>query len=450
MQARIAVTPLIAATRPLTPSPFGTLQRKCACGGSGSSGGECAECKKKTLQRRAVDGTQQATAPPIVHEVLRSPGQPLDAPTRDFFEPRFGHDFGKVRVHADAKAAGSARAVGASAYAGGQHIAFAEGQYAPGSAWGRHLLAHELAHVVQQSAAGVSDGPLRVGDSGSSFELEADHVADNVVRLRTGPRPTLLNQPLVQRQPLNLAHNLRPTCAEKCGPSATVSNPINCGTTSTTRFNWAVAKLGMAELNLDKAIQTFHDAIANPPNQFTAAAAAKLRLSLRKNFGWSEGQAPPNLRDKVLQKLQTALAYSGENLWIECVPGPSTAIMQGAVNAPTDPNQNAGTQTVGSENCLAHNCFQVGSNLSEADAPHAFVHEVFHRVLTSGSATVDRARDVYRGNPTPGMYPGGPDQALVRPDSYASLVDDLIVGFVPAPVPSPAPTPAPPAPAPSH
>jgi Domain of unknown function (DUF4157) len=95
--------------------PFGILRRKCACGGSGGSGGECAECKKKKLQRRAAGGGGPETVPPIVHDVLRSPGQPLDAQTRAFFHPRFGHDFGSVRVHYDNQPPDSPRAVGAQA-----------------------------------------------------------------------------------------------------------------------------------------------------------------------------------------------------------------------------------------------------------------------------------------------------------------------------------------------
>jgi hypothetical protein len=86
-----------------------------------------------------------------VNEVLRSPGEPLDATTRAFFEPRFGHDFSNVRVHADSHAAASARAVGAAAYTIGSNIVFASGRYAPNTSTGRFLLAHELTHVVQQT-----------------------------------------------------------------------------------------------------------------------------------------------------------------------------------------------------------------------------------------------------------------------------------------------------------
>ncbi|HXI70001.1 MAG TPA: hypothetical protein VNN22_06550, partial [Verrucomicrobiae bacterium] len=84
----------------------GVLQRKCACGGKAGSDGECEECRKKRLQRKtrnAESGTQNdMSVPPIVHEVLRSPGQPLDKETRAFMEPRFGHDFSHVDVFSTA------------------------------------------------------------------------------------------------------------------------------------------------------------------------------------------------------------------------------------------------------------------------------------------------------------------------------------------------------------
>ena len=76
------------------------------------------------LQRRAVNQTQLATVPPIVSEVLRSPGQPLDSDTRTLIEPHFGRDFSRVRVHTDAKAAESARAVNSRAYTVGRDIVF--------------------------------------------------------------------------------------------------------------------------------------------------------------------------------------------------------------------------------------------------------------------------------------------------------------------------------------
>jgi hypothetical protein len=82
-------------------------------------------------------------------------GVPLPAEVRSYFEPRFGHDFGRVRVHADGDAARAATAVQARAYTVGRDIVFGDGQYAPATVEGKRLLAHELTHVVQQGAAGA-------------------------------------------------------------------------------------------------------------------------------------------------------------------------------------------------------------------------------------------------------------------------------------------------------
>lgn len=91
-----------------------------------------------------------AAAPHIVYDVLRSPGEALEAGVRAFMEPRFGHDFRQVRVHADARAAESAEALKARAYTVGPHVVFGAASYAPGTTVGRRLIAHELSHVVQQ------------------------------------------------------------------------------------------------------------------------------------------------------------------------------------------------------------------------------------------------------------------------------------------------------------
>src|SRR4051812_13307702 len=80
-------------------------------------------------------------------------GEPLSPTLRAEMEPRFGHDFGKVRLHADAQAAASARAVSAEAYTVGPHIVFGANRFQPGTRAGQRLIAHELAHVVQQARA---------------------------------------------------------------------------------------------------------------------------------------------------------------------------------------------------------------------------------------------------------------------------------------------------------
>jgi hypothetical protein len=105
----------------------------------------------------------------------------MDPGTRAFMEPRFGHDFSTVRLHADGKAAESAKAVNALAYTVGNHVVFGAGQYKPGSHEGRKLLAHELAHTVQQAGRNPSfAGKLEIGDPGDVQEQEADAVSARV------------------------------------------------------------------------------------------------------------------------------------------------------------------------------------------------------------------------------------------------------------------------------
>lgn len=160
------------------------LQRTCACGGT------CADCAKDeesggTLRRKAVRPSQTlaqkqaGVVPPIVHDVLRSSGAPLDTATRAQMEPHFGADLSGVRVHTDAQAAKSARAVDALAYTAGNHIAFGAGQYKPGTQQGQRLLAHELTHVRQQGANGNAR-PDRIGAPDTIHEAEADSVASRI------------------------------------------------------------------------------------------------------------------------------------------------------------------------------------------------------------------------------------------------------------------------------
>ena len=117
----------------------------------------CSECKneedekRSKVQRKATGvGDAGGIAPESVQDVIDSPGRPLGESDRAFFEPRFGLDFSDVRIHDDARAAESARSIGAHAYAYDSHIAFSSPMESK-SITGRRLLAHELTHVAQQN-----------------------------------------------------------------------------------------------------------------------------------------------------------------------------------------------------------------------------------------------------------------------------------------------------------
>jgi outer membrane protein OmpA-like peptidoglycan-associated protein len=151
------------------------LQRKCSCA---SQEGGCDKCREERLSLKRCDAGSRGASeiPASVHEVLSSSGQPLDSATRAFMEPRFGYDFSDVRVHANAIAARSAREVSALAFTVGNHIAFAAGQYVPGTSKTNSLLAHELTHVVQQGGAGArsarsQDTVADVRDKGAGSQV---------------------------------------------------------------------------------------------------------------------------------------------------------------------------------------------------------------------------------------------------------------------------------------
>ena len=147
-----------------------SVQRKCS---------ECAQDDEEKVSR-AGDGdvSPDEDVSGAVSDGLQSGGRPLDAETRGFMEPRFGHDFSQVRVHTDSHASASTEAVAARAYTVGSDIAFRSGEYSPGSSQGKQLLAHELTHVVQQGGAGVSrnlqrddDPETAVSAPGPEFEV---------------------------------------------------------------------------------------------------------------------------------------------------------------------------------------------------------------------------------------------------------------------------------------
>jgi hypothetical protein len=162
------------------------LQRKCSCGASISASGDCEACKTKekeeqqTVQRKATAAASPAFAPSIVHEVLNSPGEPLDQATRDFFEPRFGQDLGNVRIHRHHRAAQSAQAVNASAYTLGEHVVLGSA-YNSSTLAGKSLLAHELAHSLQQRHSHGSLSAEEIGKADDLQEREADAAAQQIV-----------------------------------------------------------------------------------------------------------------------------------------------------------------------------------------------------------------------------------------------------------------------------
>ena len=152
------------------------------------------QCKNQTSHSNSF-------APPVVGEVLHSPGQPLGDATREFMEPRFSHDFSHIRVHTDANAAESARNLNALAYTVGRDVVFAGERFAPQTPAGRELLAHELAHTIQQGAnSNAMQTPLTIDDPESLAEKEADDTAERVIAGAPAKKNLTSSQHAIQRQ----------------------------------------------------------------------------------------------------------------------------------------------------------------------------------------------------------------------------------------------------------
>lgn len=132
-------------------------------------------------------------APGLVRDVIASPGEPLDSRLRSVMEPGLGYDFSNVRVHSDAPAAQSAQAIGANAYTAGDHIVFGAGQFDPSSTSGQRLVAHELAHVVQQADGPVAgrqiDDGMTMSTPDDSFERAAATSSENMMQTHAPAKP---------------------------------------------------------------------------------------------------------------------------------------------------------------------------------------------------------------------------------------------------------------------
>lgn len=203
-------THLNTSLRPIRPSLAGAIQRK-ACGSCQCE--DCTTAKRVALQRRSDGSSRSSTdeLPSSVHAVLRSPGSPLEPAARNFMSSRFGHDFTSVRIHADARAAESARDVSALAYTSGANVVFGAGQYSPTTDAGRRLLAHELAHVAQQ-AKGHGSAGASAGQASPALEANADTAAEAAmagrqVNLMPAALPTIQRRaaPFIKKVKVNLA-----------------------------------------------------------------------------------------------------------------------------------------------------------------------------------------------------------------------------------------------------
>lgn len=306
----------------------GVLQRKCACG---NTGGDCAECKKKEtgVQRKPASANAASAVPPIVHDVLRSPGRPLDASTRAFFEPRFGHDFGNVRIHTDSQAANSAHAVNALAYTVGRDVVFDQGRYHPRSDDGQRLLAHELAHVVQQGVRGAR--PTMIGPLTDSRERDAEQAANRVVGGNSGRYETQTE----------ISGTLRRTPAKKvsCAPGplhlpggGVVDDPVGVITAAENRANQLLDQ-AIAELDFTRQRILGGAAVGWPTISDALGTGLRLMgLDPNSDRVWKQKGGPANYTaELLLRRLRSIRGTIGRgNFFFTCL-GPQNGTIGSCV-----------------------------------------------------------------------------------------------------------------------
>jgi hypothetical protein len=234
------------------------------------------EEEEEELQAKATSDHLSEVNPDLESQIqsLKGGGQSLSEDDRAFFEPRFGYDFSQVRVHADAKAAETARGVNAQAYTIGQDVVFGAGQYVPGINEKLRLLAHELTHVIQQSNLNISPSDrLVLSDESSMYEREANDVADQITR-------DVQFSPHMANRVLRSSAHKNPEWASQRARSLSIT-PVShkllsririrdCSTTSTP----AQDPQEVQEAH-DRALEMLNNAISlsNSPNQAVITAA---------------------------------------------------------------------------------------------------------------------------------------------------------------------------------
>jgi hypothetical protein len=186
-----------------------------------------------TLQAKSEAGEGAEIRPEVESRIdnLRSGGEPLSENVRADMEPRFGQDFSEVRVHKGPEAAETARAVNARAYTTSKDIVFGAGEYAPDTKEGKHLLAHELTHVVQQNAKATStlsliqrapgdpDNLKKLDEMLGKFDVPEEEVIELLGKLSAAEKATVLAggykgkiaSALNVREMIRAVKNLNPT-----------------------------------------------------------------------------------------------------------------------------------------------------------------------------------------------------------------------------------------------
>jgi hypothetical protein len=297
------------------------------------------ELEKKpeaTVQRKEEAGGAPSGTRDVARNIdsLRGGGSELPAPTRAFFEPRFGANFSQVRVHTDTHAAGTASSINAKAFTVGLDIAFGAGQYAPDTRSGRHLLAHELTHVVQQSSGRV---PQEIdAGRGDPLEREADQAA---ARALTGRAP-VSRAPAAPRSYGSVARIHRKEAVQE-GPNwlrhkgrwGAIDSPATLrlwAKEASMKMLWlgsTVRKIQEDPKSAEQLVDSVEPKLRRAlysPDEFTGSPAARRDAVEAFEMQWESGQLRKPILESLTEKYQgqlmQALAHTPEGSTLVTAP----------------------------------------------------------------------------------------------------------------------------------
>lgn len=331
---------------------------------------------------KSKPGGSQATQSPLGVMQSLGKGSPISSGARNKMESAFGTSFSHVQLHTDSKASALSGSMNARAFAVGNHIAFGSGEYQPGTLAGDALIAHELAHVIQQKETSQNILRAKSDSADSGYEMDADKSAYNF----------LINQTLPGSQKKSLRPKMKSGLSiHSCGkssPPCSVAEAQTITTSKQTASGWVTAALVKLR---------------------TSPTPADVLTALQKNFGATDGVAA-NLPG-IITKITTAETEM-TTVPISCAGTEDSTCSK----APCGYTPGAGahkyvicrnaTLTTGSDPIYQSGCV---------------LHEAFH------SAFSDFSGDSYSGwgghSSSTSGYPGS--NPLKNADSYASLVIDL-------------------------
>jgi hypothetical protein len=236
-------------------------------------------------------------------------GQPLDTRLRSQMESAFGASFGQVQVHHDATAAALASQVNARAFTVGNHVAFAPGEYQPNSLVGQVLVAHELAHVVQQAGASEEPAAMSLGDATyNSLEADADQAAVGVVTSLWGGAKGVMAG-VVRNAIPNLRSGLRLQRCKNESTPASSSSSAPSSTPSATPPSTA-GKTGTFAVKMTPFVTGVEGTVEFTPDPKNCPVCRLIRLvqvvrvfeKPGQDYVWPGGEAP---REKVKTKEDT-------------------------------------------------------------------------------------------------------------------------------------------------